>query len=172
MRIGGKEIVKQSATPVTLIRKAADGTEVRYTFLVSPMASDFNVKLRRLKLKDFPKPPLKVVVDLAGKVVRGPDKLAQTYADYEDPEYLNNTFKVSRQVAVLRFRHVLRNDPDITFDTVEPTEESTEAWITYAAELATELEQAGLTSEEISAINSVADKIANGIDIEEAAEVF
>ncbi|MCA9088049.1 MAG: hypothetical protein KDA90_05365 [Planctomycetaceae bacterium] len=132
----------QLTSSLTLSRQ--DGTTL--TLELQPLPLGFYRRLRERGVIP-PTPPSKPARDSNGRLIRDAQGHAVTINSPHDPQYLADLERYHQRVAVLSLAEALTADPHTQFESQPPTEAAGNAdisrWLTYADQLADELESAG-----------------------------
>lgn len=169
MRLGEKATIGKRVVLATLER----GDDKYPLIIVAPRISFYAMaNSHGITLKD--QPPMRPLMDDKGVIVRHPvTKEAQFYPDSDDPAYRDKFAVAARRLAAMKLREVLREDPNVNFDTVQPSETEDDAvWQAYADALLKEIEECGITEREMYEIGSQGDSAGSGLKVGEAAKAF
>ena len=168
MKVGGKSSLVRNSKPVTF--KLADGTEMAVLLTAVPLG--WREKIARIKTFALPDVPREVLKTANGKVQRGEDGLAVTVENENDPEYLAKLAQIGLRLKAVRVREMLRYDPTVEFESVQPEGEDADKWASFADSLIHEFTEFGLTEGEMTWLEGLGDKLAVRIDMDEARKSF
>lgn len=147
-----------------------------YEFVVTPLPSGWNRRMRRIGISVYPAAP-ETAVKVEGRLVKGADGKIVTKEDYDDPDYQRKCTTINERMRALKLACVLRDDKNVEWEAQEPTGADAgklEAWVKYADALIEELspDRCSLTDDEIDHFIEVAQKLSNSANIEEATKDF
>lgn len=168
MKVGGKSSLVRNSKPVTF--KLADETEMVVLLTAVPLG--WREKIARIKTFALPDVPREVLKTANGKVQRGEDGLAVTVENENDPEYRAKLAQIGLRLKAVRVREMLRYDPTVEFESVQPEGDDADKWASFADSLIQEFTEFGMTDSELSHIEFLGDKLSVRIDIEEARKSF
>jgi hypothetical protein len=168
MKAGGKSSLVRNSKPLTF--NLPDGTEMVLTLTALPLG--WREKIARIKTFALPDVPREVVKTAAGKVQRGDDGLAVMAENENDPEYLAKLAQIGLRLKAVRVREILRYDPTVEFEAVQPDGDDADKWAAYSDALVKEFTEFGLTDVELTVIEQLGDKLSVRIDMDEARKSF
>lgn len=163
MKFAGKSLTTKNTTSVKIQR--SDGKETTVIdLLVSPLPADFTDQIRAKGAIKSVEAPKDWVKDATGAVKRDPDtKQPLMTQNFDDPGYLQNRHKMLKRMQALAFREALKNDPSITWGSVEPAATAPSGeWETFADAVVLEVfdPEAGMTVKEVDHVIDEAGKLA------------
>jgi hypothetical protein len=171
MKVKGRAFVSRRHEPIKIERDEADGGPLE--LVICSASPGFQIRMKLNGLLDYPKPPIDFKRkpgsnDLLLDGARNPIEVELT----DDPEYQDKTALVNKRIRALRLREHLQDDPNVEFDSVQPTENNREQWAAYADSLADEITAFGLSDEEITVIIHRGSMLNNGIDTKAVLDSF
>ena len=166
MKIRGKEKAGSNTAIVTFARTGGN-IEV----VVSPVRLGWYSKVHSEKRLTIPEPPVKPKRDDMGlPIIR--DGVTVTEEDRRNPEYRATLQNQNKRMTALNFVEVVRNDNDIEFEASLPDSPETSDWEAYADAIWSELNDFGLTDEEVDRVIEVASDLSGANSLEDAANHF
>ncbi len=156
MKLNGEICRERFCRRVALPR--ADGSVLALT--VSPLRLGFH---RELHLRGIvaPRRPTRVARDSTGKPLRDAEGLAVLQPDEENGEYLAELDQYNQRVAALVLVEGLRDDESLEFETPPPENGD---WRAYADAIAAEIEAAGWSMGDVSAVCDEVFRASNLLD--------
>lgn len=166
MRYKGKPLVQKNSTTVSF-RKGDEVIE----FIVSPLPMGWWQKMQAIGVSIYPEPKKIALTDSKGTVVRSKDTgKAEVTELTDDPEYKKSVALTSRRIGVLRLACLLRDDPNIEWESQEPSGLNVSDWQAYADSLLDELKGSSLTDDEIAEILNEGESSACVLDVGKVAD--
>lgn len=142
MKLQGK-VLRGKSTKVLLWRRG-DGGE--HEVIVTALPLGFGVWLRQKGIVQ-PEIPVRVARDAQGKPMRDASGQAVVREDRSDALYVASVEQYQQRLAMLVMWQGLKEDPQVTWETVEPAVEGD--WVAFADQLFEELERSGVTMGEV-----------------------
>lgn len=167
MKFKGQKI-KSSESKTYQVHRGED----TYEFTISPLPFGWNRRMGLLGMLDYPSPPLKSVRLANGQIVKDKDGKLEIREDFSDPTYLAECNQVARLLTAVKLATVLRNDTNVSWEAVEPTNNEKTAWKAYGAALADEIEASSLEEWEVADMISAAESIQSSTDLTERTDDF
>lgn len=166
MKFKGKSLVQKNSSTVSI--KKGDET---FEFIVTPLPMGFWPKMQSVGLSVYPSPKKIPLFDSKGVAVRNRDTgKVEVVDDTDDPQYKTKVALVSRRVRAVQLVYLLRDDPNVEWESKEPTSTDPKEWEAYADSILNELGETSLTDEEIAEILTEGDMQSVVIDIEKVAD--
>lgn len=161
MKLNGQPLAPVPHT-MTLVLQRHLGDSL--TLQLRPLPLGFHRRLRERGLVP-PPPPTRVARDSQGRPLRDAHGLAVSLTDTHDAHYLCELERYHQRIAVLSIAESLRSDPELKFETTQPTASNNPLdWTRYADELAAELETAAFTAGDLIRICDAICRLSNLVD--------
>lgn len=167
MQVGGKKIVTRLSQRAALMR---GGEKVEFTLTALPLGWEDQAER---KLGQFPAPPRRVIQNADKTAVIDPTtRKAIVEDDYSDPVYRGKRDDYTNRMLVLKFRELVRLDPEVAFETAEPAAAANQAaWESYADALLAEVAEF-MTKDELAQLCNLGEAIAVAVDLRKAVDDF
>lgn len=167
MKIGNRQALVKNYKTVSFFR----GDE-QIEFRVAPLPFGWQDKIDGTRVLEHPIPPKTVMRDAKGMVVKDEKNQGVVVEDRDNPEYKQKVQQLFNRRLMLQIAEMLRDDDSVVFDTPAPKDDSTAEWVRYADGLYAEVQDSGLTDNEISEIIQAGMDASLKIDIDEAKVDF
>lgn len=165
MKHKGRKLTGLNRGVVTITRQDGSGEPETISLTIAPLEAGWHQLMRSRGIGDFPEPPTRPLRDGDKLVVNPHTGNVDYYQDNEDPEYTRLLHKFSRRFFAMKLKNHLRTDPDIAFESVEPKEKKdAEGWTKHAEEVAAEIDEFGLTDQEVQKISEYGNALSMSID--------
>lgn len=167
MKVGGKTALTKNSKSLTL--KCGDEN---IDLILTAVPMGWREKILKTKAFVFPEPPKKPLKDSKGKVIRREDGTAEIFQDEEDQEYKEAMADVGARLRAVKIYQLLKEDPSVSFESVEPVSLNTDEWLKFSRDVLSELGQFGLTEAEIVSIDYLGDKLSVRVDMDKVKSDF
>lgn len=166
MKFKGSKLVQKNSTTVT-IKKGKEELE----FIVTPLPMGFWHKMQSVGLSAYPAPKKVALTDSKGTVVRNRDTgKVEVIEDTKDPDYQMKSAVVSRRIRAVQLVTLLRDDPNVEWESEEPKGTEASQWQNYADQILKELEETSLTDDEVAEIINEGEMQAVIVDLVHVAD--
>jgi hypothetical protein len=167
MKVGGKASIVRNSKAITL-----KSGEDSITLTLTAVPLGWRERVQKIKAFALPEPPREPIKGANGKIQRGEDGLAIVATKDNDPDYLAKLAEIGGRLRALKVFETLRFDPNVSFESKEPTTEDDAEWAAFCDSLISEFRSFGLTGEELAFIDEVGNTLSSRIDMEELRKSF
>ena len=165
MKIGGEKVTGINVKTVKFYRGQKE-----YTLKVCPPSMGLAESIAPYLTS--PTPPTKPMIKANGLPAVGADGKVIQEADMDDPGFQAAMLQVYKRKLAVELKDALREDAEVTVQTVEPEVFSKDSFTEYADSLWAEIVEAGFTEAELTHILEASQELALVVNVDDAVDGF